>query len=444
MAVTISNTTTGNTATPGASEDLSVVRASGEGLLVGILYGYQWSAPDTITSVVWDPDGDNQALTLLQLQQMGTENRYLAVYALAAPTSAKTAPIRVSFSGSINDKFVIQCRHITGHDTAAMSSASAKRTESDAVANDLPVTVASAAGELVVAFCALRDDPTYIGAGDASDYVETRLGSSDMSLSSGSKAGASSVTVTFEYLDLVTYDNALIAVAVQPGAAPPTEPSSVTAGSLTTTGATANWVDSSGDETGFDVEIAAGPSFSSWSAVTGSPVAAGVTSLAATGLSNATAYKFRVRAKNGAGNSSYTVSDEFLTQTPVKLRPSADITVGSWAPSTGTSLFAVLDESSPDDGDYVSITGIGTFEIQLTVGVDPTASYGHTVRYRIQGDGAKTFTVRLIQGTTIISTDPTVRVPPAGSWTTYEWTLTAGEANAISNYADLRGRVTVA
>lgn len=223
----------------------------------------------------------------------------------------------------------------------------------------------------------------------------------------------------------------------------PTAPTSVTAGSLTTTGATANWVDASNNETGFDVQIAAGPSYSSWSTVAGSPVAANVTSLAATGLSNATSYKFRVRAF-ASGQSSWVESDAFLTQTPVKLRPSADITVGSWAPSTGTSLFAVLDESSPDDGDYVSITGTGTFEIQLTVGVDPTASYGHTVRYRIQGDGAKTFTVRLIQGTTIISTDPTVRVPPAGSWTTYEWTLTAGEANAISNYADLRGRVTVA
>lgn len=234
-----------------------------------------------------------------------------------------------------------------------------------------------------------------------------------------------------------------IAVEIpQVSALPPDAPTVLAPGALTTTGATCYWNDVTG-ETGYDVEVAASP-YSSWSAVSGSPTAAGVTSLAATGLSNATNYKFRVRSKNANGDSSWVESAVFLTQTPVKLRPASDITVGSWTSSLGGALYAALDETSPDDGDFVSITGTGTFEVKLGPAVDPAVSYGHTIRYRLQGDGAKTFTARLVQGTTIRSTDPTVRVPAAGSWTTYSWTLTAGEADAITDYTDLRVRITVA
>lgn len=35
-------------------------------------------------------------------------------------------------------------------------------------------------------------------------------------------------------------------------------------------------------------------------------------------------------------------------------RPSSDVTTAGWTPSTGASLFGTLDETSPDDADYVS------------------------------------------------------------------------------------------
>ena len=226
-------------------------------------------------------------------------------------------------------------------------------------------------------------------------------------------------------------------------AGPPNDPSNVTVGNLTTTGATIQWQDNSGDETGFDVEVALGPAFSSYVAVSGSPTSAGVTSIDVSGLTNGAAYRARVRAKNGAGNSNYVESEDFTLQTPVKLRPIADITVGSWTPSTGSTLYGVLDETSPDDNDYASIAGNGTMEVKFGTALDPGVSYGHTVRYRLQGDGVKSFTVRLMQGATIISTDPTVRTPPNGSWNTYSWTLTSTEADAITDYSDLRLRVVV-
>lgn len=45
--------------------------------------------------------------------------------------------------------------------------------------------------------------------------------------------------------------------------------------------------------------------------------------------------------------------------TPASLqyaRPSADAAAGGWTPSTGTSLFSTLDETSADDADYISAT----------------------------------------------------------------------------------------
>lgn len=222
----------------------------------------------------------------------------------------------------------------------------------------------------------------------------------------------------------------------------PTAASDVRITDLTAGGCTVRWTDNSSDETGFKVEIAESP-YSSWSAVSGSPAAANATSITLSGLSS-TPKKVRVIATNGSGDATPAESPVFTPLAPAKLRPASDITVGSWVSSAGGALYAVLDETSADDGDYVSIAGTGTFEVKLASGADPGVGYGHTIRYRLQGDGSKQFTVRLVQGSTIRSTDPTVRTPPAGSWTTYSWTPTEAEANAITDYTDLRLRFTVA
>lgn len=247
MAVVIANTTNGNAAQSSGTLNISVTRASGEGLLLGIVYGYSFGAPDTISSVVWDAAGDNQALVHVDTQQMGVENRSLSVYALAAPTSAKTGNITITFSGSSNDISAYFVRHITGHDTSAMISASAKHYEPTPTANEFPITVTSATGELVVAFCSARYEPEWVAVGDFSaNGLEQVSSQSSLTLLSGSKPGAASVSGYFECLASVdNYDNAVIAVSISPsgGASATitlTDPVAVVTGSTATCTITRN------------------------------------------------------------------------------------------------------------------------------------------------------------------------------------------------------------
>jgi hypothetical protein len=314
MAAVIANTTKGNATQTSGALNISVARASGEGLLLGIQFGYQWGAANTISSAVWDSAGDNQSLTHVLTNQQYTENRHVAVYYLAAPTSVKTGNISVSFSGSDNDISAYIVRHITGHNTSAMISGSTQRDESDAVANDLPITISSATGELVIAFCGIRDVIETVNAGDFDDYQEQTSSLSAISLISGSKAGASSVTGTFEYTNVTSYDNALIAVSIAPAAAgsPPDAPTIGTTTSITHSSASVNWTDNSDDETGFKVEYAVSP-YSSWTAASASPAAADAETLSVTGLSASTTYKARVAATNASGDSAWQETAEFST-----------------------------------------------------------------------------------------------------------------------------------
>lgn len=117
------------------------------------------------------------------------------------------------------------------------------------------------------------------------------------------------------------------------------------------------------------------------------------------------------------------------------LIPSSDVSAGAWAPSTGTSLAAMLDEAAASDVDYDSTTTVSSsFEVALSVGGDPLVSTGHIVRYRID----QPMTVALMQGATTIaswSQSPTVL-------TTYEQTLTGAQADAITNYSALSLKFT--
>jgi hypothetical protein len=95
------------------------------------------------------------------------------------------------------------------------------------------------------------------------------------------------------------------APVVSGGGSPPTAPSGVGYTSITSngTGFTVTWTDNSSDETGFDIEIYSDSGFTTL--VQATTASAGATSKAITGLSTYTSYWARVRAFNGAGNSSY-------------------------------------------------------------------------------------------------------------------------------------------
>lgn len=122
-------------------------------------------------------------------------------------------------------------------------------------------------------------------------------------------------------------------------------------------------------------------------------------------------------------------------------RPDSDVI------NTGNNGFAAIDEAIASDADfwYGDNNQADELEAGLSNVTDPSSSSGHIFRYRIaktnagvvSGTGsAVTVTARLMQGATQIATDTAKTAD--GTWTQYEYTLSGAEADAITDYADLR------
>jgi len=130
-------------------------------------------------------------------------------------------------------------------------------------------------------------------------------------------------------------------------------------------------------------------------------------------------------------------------------RPESDISnAGSWSPSTGSDLFAVIDEASTDDSDYVTVDGgtmaaVKMFEVALGSITDPASSDDHKFVVRASdaaGVGVVDMTFVLKQGSTIIAnSSQTSTTSSAANYTTI---LSAGEADNITDYSDLRIHVS--
>lgn len=132
-------------------------------------------------------------------------------------------------------------------------------------------------------------------------------------------------------------------------------------------------------------------------------------------------------------------------------RPSTDTTRDNWEEDDGgtTDIFDQIDEVSADDADYIR-TGLAptndVYVTKLTTLEDPVSSSNHVVRYRYGKDAAGGAqidqTVQLRQGyvnegspgTLIAELGHTdvAAFPVAGTFT-----LSAGEANSITDYTDL-------
>jgi hypothetical protein len=109
-------------------------------------------------------------------------------------------------------------------------------------------------------------------------------------------------------------------------------------------------------------------------------------------------------------------------------RPISDGAPGGWTPSTGTALWPMLDELTPDDGDYIETNVATTGTVGLSA---PTFPGGPTqpLRVRAASDDGSTLTVTLKQGATVIATRTQVLT---ATYTTYEWPLDAGEIALIT------------
>jgi len=140
--------------------------------------------------------------------------------------------------------------------------------------------------------------------------------------------------------------------------------------------------------------------------------------------------------------------------------PDSDVSTTNWSQGAGDgdgSAFDELDEgfgagrgsgSGPDDATTYWLTTVAgaTIECNLTSVTDPNSSTGHWSRMRTRKSAAagqqQDHTISLVQGTTLISLLTLEDVSEV--WTTREDNeITAVDADSITDYTDLRIRVTV-
>lgn len=131
---------------------------------------------------------------------------------------------------------------------------------------------------------------------------------------------------------------------------------------------------------------------------------------------------------------------------PQFARPSADTVRTGWTDQAGgaVNIFTTIDEVVAEDVEYIKTPtppGANEFESLLTSVTDPVSSTGHVMRWRRRkqpatGSAQINLTVRLVQGVTQITSQADTNLP--GTFTDASYTLSAGEADAITNYADLR------
>lgn len=127
-------------------------------------------------------------------------------------------------------------------------------------------------------------------------------------------------------------------------------------------------------------------------------------------------------------------------------RPSADTVRTGWTDQAAgtTNIYTTIDESVASDADYIKTAtppGTNEFETLLTTVTDPLSNTGHVMRWRrrkqpASGSNDVNITVRLLVSTTQITSQADNVIP--GTFTDTSYTLSAGEADAITNYADLR------
>ena len=250
-----------------------------------------------------------------------------------------------------------------------------------------------------------------------------------------------SATVSWSSTESPYYQRAIVGIALDEFGAP-NPPTGVTAGSVTAYAVTASWTDASSDETGFKVQYAPSP-YSSWTAFSGSPAAANATTLASGNvLTPNTSYKIRVASTNAAGDSAFVESGVFTTTPLTFLRPIADTSNGAWTASSGSDRYAMIDESTTNDSDYITVSSASTYKTRLTTVSDPGVDTDHSVVVRAKGDGSSQLTIALVQGDPTETAIASTTVTPTASYANYTLTVTSGQAANITDYSLLYLKLT--
>lgn len=164
----------------------------------------------TISSVVWDPAGVNEALSVIASVNYAADVRTV-VYGRVNPT-AKTAIMRVDLSAGDGSGTFVAVSSFNGvHQTTPLGTPA---TANGGTGGTPTVTVSAATGDLVVDFMGSKEQPLgnkTPGAGQ----TELWDGYSNQSIGAGSwKAGAASVPMTWGG---TTEEWANVGVALKPG-----------------------------------------------------------------------------------------------------------------------------------------------------------------------------------------------------------------------------------
>jgi len=117
-------------------------------------------------------------------------------------------------------------------------------------------------------------------------------------------------------------------------------------------------------------------------------------------------------------------------------RPASDITT-QWSPSTGTDHYALIDETTANDSDYIYATAAGqTDEVRLASMSAPQAGTSLLINYRVQGVvGSASVTLSLVCNTTVIATD-TARTANGD----YTLTVASGAWASVADWTNMRLR----
>jgi FG-GAP-like repeat len=149
---------------------------------------------------------------------------------------------------------------------------------------------------------------------------------------------------------------------------------------------------------------------------------------------------------DSGGGRLYSVQVSTLESDPAQpqfARPDADVSVGNWVTAP---LWSKIDEVIPVDTDSARgpVGASGTSEIGLSDLTDPGPSGLMRVRYRFSKDSAGgqpvDLTLELVQGASVIASWAHLNI--TNVWTQVEQTLTAQQLAQITDFADLRLRLT--
>jgi len=159
---------------------------------------------------------------------------------------------------------------------------------------------------------------------------------------------------------------------------------------------------------------------------------------------------FDLRVIGETGKIDSSVEFDYVVDPAQYARPDSDVITGGWEDSTGGDgdglLYDEIDEITASDTDYDRSAGNPSmsdyYEAGLSDALDPLTHTGHNVSYRARyqggwGNTGSSLNVELREGGDLIAewTDDL-----STSWESFSHTLTTSEAEAISDYSNLRLR----